>query len=299
MKDGIDFPGHATKATLQSLDIHAFDAAAGRWTRDEKPPSGKGIALARLTCVTFNAWFQGGDRELRYAGLSQQLERSDADVIMLQECTTQLLEVLMKADWVRGGYRFVRAPFRADAIPSHGLMLLSRLPFANAKLHPIPTHMGRSLLTVETRLNGASVVFATVHLESMKPNADTRGEQLQEIFAILERRCDVVLAGDFNFCSSWPEENKRLDPRYIDTWARLRPNEPGFTQDTVVNGMLARAKGQARQVRIDRLLLRSDTAEWMPESIRLLGTAPVDANPQVFPSDHFGLAATMRYRAPA
>ena len=292
MNDGIDFPGYSP-SVVQRLVVHGFDTTRQTWLEIES--ADEDVRLPALACATFNTWFQGGEQELRYGGLLNVLERSNTDVIVLQEVTMQLLETIMSANWVRGRYRFARSPFRADAIPSHGTMLLSRLPFRYATLHPIPTHMGRSLLTVESRINGMKFVLATVHLESMKSHADTRGEQLRAIFEILEEAPNVILAGDFNFCSSWREENNRIDPRYIDIWAALKPNEPGFTQDTDINHMLAKAKRDSKRVRIDRILLRSDAQEWTPDSIQLLGTLPVSPKyPKIFPSDHFGVIGAIR-----
>ncbi len=45
--------------------------------------------------------------------------------------------------------------------------------------------------------------------------------------------------------------------------------------------------------RLDRILLRSSI--WKAEGIRILGDAPVSPEtPDVFPSDHFGLACTLK-----
>ena len=292
MNEGIDFPSYSLPVA-QRLVVHGFDTTKQTWLETENVD--EDVRLPALACATFNTWFQGGEQELRYGGLMSVLEQSNADVIVLQEVTMQLLEALMSANWVRDRYKFARSPFRAGAIPSHGTMLLSRLPFRNATLHPIPTYMGRSLLTVETMINGMKFVLATVHLESMKSNADTRETQLIAIFKILEESQNVILAGDFNFCSSSREENSRIDPRYIDIWAALKPNEPGFTRDTDNNHMLAKAKNDSQRVRIDRILLRSDAQEWRPDSIQLLGTLPVSPKyPKIFPSDHFGIISAIR-----
>lgn len=298
MSDGIDFPGYAVHPGILTLAATRYDARHGGWTEAacEEPRA----ALRELTLATFNTWFQGPDPALRYAGLLHALRGAGADVIVLQEVNMRLLEAVRATAWVRETYRYVRAPFRSDAVPTHGMMLLSRLPIDKAELHPLPTHMGRSLLAVQCSTEGAPFTFATVHLESMKAYADVRGKQLETVFGILEGASDVLLAGDFNFCSTWTGENSRLDARYADLWPRLRPDEPGLTEDTDVNSMLADAKKETKKVRFDRVLLRSDgpLPRWIPESIRLLGAEPVSpAHPRVFPSDHFGLAATVRRSA--
>jgi hypothetical protein len=80
----------------------------------------------------------------------------------------------------------------------------------------------------------------------------------------------------------------------VDLWPALRGQAPGHTEDTDVNVMLRNVKAKAKNVRFDRVLLRSTGGAWRPRSIELLGTAPIaEASPDVFPSDHFGLAAVI------
>lgn len=294
MEDVIDFPG-APEPRIEAVPVTAFDPARQQWV--DSPPTSQDAALTSLSCITFNTWFQGPEAEARYGGLLDVLERSDADVILLQEVTTRLLDMLQGCGWIRAGYRLVQSPIRADAIPSHGVVLLSRLPLVAARVHPLPTRMGRCLLEADSRVNGATFTFATAHLESMKPYADERGRQLKYIFSVIGRSAHCVLGGDFNFCSSWREENSRLDPAYVDVWPALRPAEPGYTQDTDINRMLAAAKQETRKVRFDRILLRSAAGKghWMPATVSLAGTEPVSPlQPRIFPSDHFGLVARLR-----
>jgi len=101
--------------------------------------------------------------------------------------------------------------------------------------------------------------------------------------------------GDFNFCSSWPEE-EAIEPDFQDVWHLLRGNEPGCTKDFRVNRMLQKVDQRVRQVRFDRILFRGRAPGWRPRSIELIGNRPVsDSLPDVFPSDHFGLVARLRW----
>ena len=101
--------------------------------------------------------------------------------------------------------------------------------------------------------------------------------------------------GDFNFCSSWTEEQRRIDPDYLDVWSELHA-DPGYTEDPAVNRML-RKYTDKEAVRLDRVLLRSAIPGWIPVSAEVLGTAPIsDELPDVFPSDHFGLLARLEWR---
>ncbi len=115
------------------------------------------------------------------------------------------------------------------------------------------------------------------------------------IFASLRNVPNAIIMGDFNFCASWTEENDRIDPAYHDVWDVLRAGEPGYTEDTALNRMLYLSKGKHKQVRFDRVLLKTSKPDlpgsrWEEKSIRLLGTEPIFVDmPEVFPSDHFGL----------
>jgi len=134
-----------------------------------------------------------------------------------------------------------------------------------------------------------------VHLESLVDSAPFRGRQLEQIFRTLKRERDVILMGDFNFCSSWAEEQARIEPDYVDVWPALHA-DPGHTEDSAINLML-RKLSDKDAVRFDRVLLRSGTPGWVPVSMERLGMEPISESlPEVFPSDHFGLLARLQWR---
>jgi tyrosyl-DNA phosphodiesterase 2 len=70
----------------------------------------------------------------------------------------------------------------------------------------------------------------------------------------------------------------------------LKPNDPGYTYDPVNNPVVNRQHGTSghSQVRIDRILLRSDA--WIPVDTEILGNKVFNEDfPDIRPSDHFGL----------
>jgi endonuclease/exonuclease/phosphatase family metal-dependent hydrolase len=257
-----------------------------------------------LTLVTYNVWFGEYFRAERRRALVAILRECDADIIALQEVTPSLLRVLQAQAWLRERYRFADV-----SVDPYGVLMLTRVPVRRFAVHALPTRMGRSLLVAELdRDDGLAV--ATVHLESLH-YADTRQRQLARIFPVLAAYPHAVLMGDFNLCSSWPE-NRHLDPRYTDIWPHLRPHEPGWTEDTDLNTMRLLVNNKRTQVRFDRIILRSTGDRWRPRAIDRLGTEPIEVAPDraygdrargdrapghrtvaVFPSDHFGLCATI------
>lgn len=276
------------------LHPFVFDRSRGAWTEERAAPPAA-APLAALTLVTWNVWFAPYAFEARFRALLGVISARRPDIVCLQEIIPESLAMLLAEPWIRDEYRISDA--RGDTFDSYGVVILSRLPVRALSLSELPSHMGRKLLWAELDSGAGSLVAGAVHLESLKPNRDVRAEQLSEIFPILRSAgADALLAGDFNFCSSWAAENANLDPEFVDLWPALRGRAPGYTEDTDVNTMLRNVKRKDKKVRFDRVLLRSSGA-WQPRSIELLGTAPIDdATPDVFPSDHFGLAAVIERR---
>jgi len=102
--------------------------------------------------------------------------------------------------------------------------------------------------------------------------------------------------GDFNFCSRWKEENDNIRADYIDLWAHLQGDNPGYTEDTKINEMLHSRRRDDKQVRFDRIILRDKTKQWTPESIDIIGTTQIMGEPCVWISDHFGLMGVIERR---
>jgi tyrosyl-DNA phosphodiesterase 2 len=119
----------------------------------------------------------------------------------------------------------------------------------------LESKMGRKLLTLTLQINGQRSIISTVHLESLKDRSEYRAKQLKSIFSTLQDATNVILMGDFNFCSTW-DENSNLDKSYVDVWSALRNDECGWTEDTEINTMRAQSKEGHKQVRFDRILVR-------------------------------------------
>jgi tyrosyl-DNA phosphodiesterase 2 len=279
---------------VRELSAARFDPEAGRWLA---VPASSAPTSGQLTLATYNVWFDRYANNVRRTALLEILAACNADVIALQEATPALLDRILATDWIRA--RYAISDIKGDTVLPYGTLLLTRWTPDRLRLYALPTKLWRSLLVTEFDLNGARTSIATVHLESKRSSEATRSAQLEQIFRLLAPADHAVLMGDFNFCSSWRQENERIDPAYLDLWSTLRPDEAGYTEDTTINAMLRAKEGEEKQVRYDRILLRSIASGWDPVSIRLLGDAPVSpATPEVFPSDHFGLLASARWTGP-
>lgn len=269
-----------------------FVASRGRW--DYAEPATLPAHLNTLSCVTVNVWFGEPYFEERFLALMALLEEHRPDVIALQEVTTPFLAGLRATPWIRRDYTV--SDFMGSTLSSYGVALLTRLPVESMALHDLPTRMDRKLLLAHLLVNDTRLAVATVHMESLVDSAPWRARQLEQIFKTLKGDRDAILMGDFNFCSLWAEEQASLDPQYVDVWSELHADKPGYTADTDLNLMLAAFSKEKKTVRYDRMLVRSDVPGWEPESVELIGTEPIAPDrPEVFPSDHFGILARLRW----
>ena len=248
-----------------------------------------------LRIITWNVWFDHRRQKERLKLLLALLAKENADVIGLQEVTTEVAARIRQHAGVTARY-----DISENDISAYGCLLLVRreLNPAFAEL-PLPTTMGRSLVAAELDTYGHARrrrVVGTVHLESLDTER-TRAAQLRQISAV--EGLDV-LCGDFNFDDvlTWGEwrqparkrpasalENNvlaRALPDFVDAWAAVFPNNRGFTFDGATNPWV---RDRGERMRYDRVMVRRSLGR--PVAAERLGTTP--AGDGLFPSDHFGL----------
>ncbi|CAF2128805.1 unnamed protein product [Rotaria magnacalcarata] len=228
------------------------------------------------------------------------LNKSEAQVIGLQEMTKNILKQLLTQPFIQERYYISDVDGRTFN-SSYGVILLigKRLDISNLNLIDFPqSTMGRRLIFAEIKLDQSELLrIGTVHLESLD-NKQQRLCQLDICQKVLTRSsASCILMGDFNF-SADDEENidqfNRL-PQWIDVWpALIGSHNRGFTFDTETNLMIKPHYAIPKQARYDRIILHSQTI--IPTHIQILGDQPTTSQEQfqTFPSDHFGLTAVFQ-----
>jgi tyrosyl-DNA phosphodiesterase 2 len=205
------------------------------------------------------------------------------DVLAFQEVTADALALFCDQPWIRA--RYYRVAVTGRGVGNYGMLVLSRVPIRRAAYVPLPTRMARGVLVVELDVGGSGLTVGSVHLDSGKASARLRARQLAKAFGAVGADTNVVLVGDFNMRDG---ENSSITKPFTDVWPALRPDDPGFTEDTSINLMRFDSKNKHRHVRFDRVLLKG--SGWTAADIDLIGTKPIAADlPRVFPSDHFGV----------
>lgn len=268
---------------------HSYNPTAGRWQENTSEAS---LKAGRFTCLTWNVWFGDYGFGERAEGLLRTLEDCRADLLALQEVTPALLERLTRCAMVQREYTV--SAIDPQAMEPYGLLLMTRWNARSFRRLPLPSGMNRYALIAELDTPHGVAAVANVHLESMSFQEPVREQQLRTLFEELEPYALAMVLGDFNLCSSWTSENDQLDPRYTDLWPQLCGDDPGYTEDTVINSMRLAQRRESKQVRFDRILLRDDFAALALDSMVMLGRSPL--GPELFVSDHFGLLAGLVVR---
>ncbi|GAA4627687.1 hypothetical protein GCM10023196_040910 [Actinoallomurus vinaceus] len=264
----------------------AWDPVTG-WRPAEPVPAGP--APARLRVLTWNTLWDRYDADRidtarRRPLLLESLERADADVIALQEVEAGLLDMLLRAPWVRSGYTLGTDPAGPD-VDETGLLLLSRLPVREAGLHVLGPHKGVAAVTVESA--AGPVVVAATHLTSdhAENGAARRQAELARLAEVLAGvDGDVVLLGDFN--DGGTGLAGALGVR--DAWTEVHgPADPAVTFDPAANPLAAVSSLSGRASRLDRVFLGGSGLR--ATAARLRGDSPMTPD-GLFASDHYGVA---------
>ncbi|MFD8073559.1 poly(A) polymerase [Streptomyces sp. NPDC059718] len=278
---------------------HSWDDDGHRWRPAGRATSGRAGTAGGgpLRVLTWNTLWDRYDShridtDRRRPLLLSALEEADADVIALQEVEPALLDMLLRAPWVRSRYTLGTDPDGRDTDDS-GVLLLSRLPVREAARHTLGPHKAVAAITVETA-TGPLVVAAT-HLSS-DHSEDGPARRQAELARLAEGLAgvegDLLLLGDFNDGGDGPA----LALGLRDAWTEAHgPDDRTPTFDPAVNPLAAVSSLSGRASRLDRVLLREGGPRVTGAALR--GDAPTAEG--LFVSDHYGVEVTLSLAAGA
>ncbi|KAI8918153.1 Endonuclease/exonuclease/phosphatase [Powellomyces hirtus] len=303
-------------------------AAMGNWisydvagSKSVKAAEEKTMAPS-FTLVTQNVWFDGRTSRWRFPVLLENLQRLDADVFCLQECTPAFLRLLSDAPWVQENY--IMSDISGTPLMTwYGVAILAKRTRPDVtvskmtKMEYSQTRMGRSLVVAHLLVQGVGVVVGTSHFESYDEDEPVRKIQFTEATAHLVNEIGggggstaaagagaapaiAFLCGDTNIAHDERETPYLLEGLgWTDAWivAEKDGMDP-VTKDGVTYGVYQPGEIRPKK-RIDRVMFRSTAAAANKKRItvtdlRYFGYEPFDLDEvqcRVYPSDHLGVFA--------
>jgi endonuclease/exonuclease/phosphatase family metal-dependent hydrolase len=261
----------------------------------------------RLRVVTWNLWGRGGPWSERHERITSTLLAVQPDVVALQEVWAEeggrsqadLLAAALGFD------RFWASRYAIDGV-AVGNAILSRWPIAKSEVRWLPARPDLEELrnVIRTAVDGprGRLVIYTTHLNWRFDQSDVRQEQVRFVARLItemrEEGFPPILTGDFNAAPD-SDEIRMLTGRmtlavpglvFHDAWEVAGDGGAGFTWTN--------ANPWARQDlepdrRIDYVFVGwpKKGGAGHVTSCRLIGQA-IDG---VFPSDHLGVMAELRY----
>lgn len=239
-----------------------------------------------LKLVCFNIWHNQGDWAARQPLLVEAIRAEAPDVIALQEVLEDAAVGLPNqartlADAL-GGYEMHFVSTDPEGAPRrYGNAILSRLPVLaheSRKLEPLDDY--RTAIRARVSVDGRAVDVVNTHLAWQPEAAPVRARQIADLMAWLPNDgTPLIVMGDFNAVQEDAGLDALTGPRFFSAL-------PRGAAETTLNP----AKGHQPRV-IDHIF--AETAHFEPGGAAVMGATPVGGE---YPSDHFGVAATLRLR---
>jgi endonuclease/exonuclease/phosphatase family metal-dependent hydrolase len=260
--------------------------------------------------ATLNIWNRFGQWEARLVAIRETMASLAPDLVGLQEVLRldpDQGDALDQAAAIADGFGYHTAYSRAHDEPWLGNAALSRWPIVGSQTFELPragTSERRTLLFADVDAPFGRVPFFVTHLNWRFDEGHVREAQVREIVLRIESIVEddgfpAVLVGDFN------AESDSDEIRYLRGLTSLGAGRRVYFQDAFAlagNGSsgctYVRANPLAAPLtepdrRIDYVFVRGrdERSRAQPVGARICFDQPVEG---AFPSDHFGVVATLR-----
>jgi len=275
-------------------------ACAGRGDRD--------APTFDVRIATLNIYGIQGDWKQRRPVLADCIVACDADVLCFQEVMIGPGDppALDQAAWLASvlGFHIAFNPMVTYADGSRlGLAVASRFPVALSKSVPLPAPTDDPRIVQHVALDtpaGELHVYNT-HLSYQTDATALRASQVAKILDVIRDTDDTrgalppVLVGDFN-ATPETDEVTQLRELFVDAFAAMHPERDGYTRPSAnpLNQSEGRPLPYADR-RIDYVFIGAATGSATARILNadLFCDTPA-GTPPVWPSDHCGVAATIR-----
>ncbi len=273
--------------------------------------------MPNFSLVTINILNDLSLWRARGSELVEQLAELDPDLIAMQEVSLQ--GESSNAHWVadqlnqRIGdsekvppYEVLLCPKTGAFANKEGLAILSRLPVKQHESLDLLTQ-SRVAQIVHFRLENLDLLLVNAHFYWQPGVSEKRLAQIELMLDFLDTQPvdrPVIICGDFNGLPESPSIERMR--RYFDSAHKIvHKQEPDYTCPTPLQNS---TKMKLRNLTAGLLGLRpKPDPEWrgtldyifvdprlQTEDCRVVLNRPAENNPQIYPSDHFGLFALIQ-----
>jgi endonuclease/exonuclease/phosphatase family metal-dependent hydrolase len=212
------------------------------------------------------------------------------DLIGLQEVVYPMQQDRLLGAAGEGRYEAVRG---WAGRPEYGNSLLVKAPLVATDAERLDLGLARAAHRIRVALpSGTRLVFAVTHLHHLPDDHAARVRQLDALLPWLDASPEhdaMIVVGDFNADPREPAHACMLDAGYGSAYALANGAEPAVTWPSGLQAPAMDTDGDPDC--LDYIWVRGDVAV---EAARLVFDRPAADDPTLYPSDHLGIAATVR-----
>jgi endonuclease/exonuclease/phosphatase family metal-dependent hydrolase len=213
-----------------------------------------------------------------------------ADACAMQEVVYPLEQDRVISAGGSNRYSIHRGPAQR---PEWGNSLLLRAELDGGDVDRVELGYGRAAIRARLQLgDGGSLVVVSVHLHHLGPDAAIRDEQATQLvdwLATAPLADGQVVMGDFNAPPTEPAYARMVEAGFRSAHVEANGGEPAVTWPS---GLIAPGMDtDGEPACLDYIWVRGAVTV---DSCRLVFDRPAAGDPTLYPSDHLGLAATLR-----
>lgn len=269
-------------------------------------PNDSGPIDTCLRVLSWNIWWQFGPWQQRAPAIEATLKAANPDIIALQEVWGDTDNNYAKVLAEKLGYTYYHADCMLMNDVGFGNAILSRWPILDTKTVTLSGHVqtNETRNALYAKIDGPRglIDFFCTHLNWKYEQSHIRQVQAQDVAAFVNEnateKLPPLLCGDFN-AEPMSEEIRALTGLttaaieglvFHDAW-RVAGHGAGYTWDNKNTFVAAEFEPDRR---IDYIFAGHPKARGLGHvtDIEKIGNAEIEG---IWPSDHFGLMAKIRY----
>ena len=247
--------------------------------------------MDRLTIGTLNLRNIADRWDERLPLLLADMAALQPDLLGLQECVFAVQQDRVLGAAGAGRYQVRRA---WAGRPEYGNSLLAREPLAIGDGERLELGRNRSALHVSVGgPNGSAFAMTVTHLHHLTADEAIRDEQAAALLTWLDAGpppAAEIVVGDFNAGPDEPTYARMVAAGFRSAYLEANSAEPDVTWPSGIRAPGMDTEGLAEC--LDYIWLRGNATA---EACRLAFDRPAVHDPTLFPSDHLGLIATVRF----